>query len=241
MTREEFSSSFDTQLNSFAHTAQFGDVNAAVDVVLDEYEKSLFLTQAQEEEVLSLYSGKNAAGEGFEQTEELRRYLSPLIKEKELSPITTTNGKVLGLESDSTFFTLPKDLWFITFERAVITDGKCEGSTNLDVYPVRQDEYHKLKKNPFRGANNRRALRFDLSEGVVEIISKYSVTSYYVRYLRKLNPIVLTHFGDEVSIRGVSEPTDCELPDILHQRVLDRAVILALKSKGIRLDNNENR
>jgi hypothetical protein len=241
MRRNDFSNGFDTLLNSFAHSAQFGNANSQADIALDEYEKSLFLTQAQEEEVLSLYTGKNVNREAFEATEELRRYLSTLIKEAELSPITTSNGNFLGLESNSKFFTLPQDLWFITFERVIITDGKCEGSSSLDVYPVRQDEYHKIRKNPFRGANDRRALRLDLSEGNVEIISKYGVTSYYVRYLRKLKPIVLTNLDVDVSINGVSIATDCELPEILHQRILERAVTLALMTKGIRTNNNENR
>lgn len=241
MRRNDFSNGFDTLLNSFAHSAQFGNANSQADIALDEYEKSLFLTQAQEEEVLSLYTGKNVNREAFEATEELRRYLSTLIKEAELSPITTSNGNFLGLESNSKFFTLPQDLWFITFERVIITDGKCEDSSSLDVYPVRQDEYHKIRKNPFRGANDRRALRLDLSEGNVEIISKYGVTSYYVRYLRKLKPIVLINLDVDVSINGVSVATDCELPEILHQRILERAVTLALMTKGIRTNNNENR
>ena len=92
MRRNDFSNGFDTLLNSFAHSAQFGNANSQADIALDEYEKSLFLTQAQEEEVLSLYTGKNVNREAFEATEELRRYLSTLIKEAELSPITTSNG-----------------------------------------------------------------------------------------------------------------------------------------------------
>lgn len=238
MTREEFSNGFDILLDSYSKISSFGTNDG--DIRLNEHEKSVFLTQAQEQEVLSLYTGKNVDGESFEATEEVRRYLSPLVKEAELSPIETTNGKPLGIESNSKFFTLPENLWFITFERAIITDGKCEGSTNLDVYPVRQDEYHKLEKNPFRGANDRRALRLDLSEGNVEIISKYSVTSYYVRYLRRLKPIVLEDFDGEVSINGISQATDCELPDSLHLRILERAVMLALRSKGINTEN-ENR
>jgi hypothetical protein len=48
--------------------------------------------------------------------------------------------------------------------------------------------------------------------------------------------------GNEISINGISEATDCELPDILHQRILERAVMMALRSRGIRNDNNnENR
>ena len=247
MERIDFSHGFDTLLNSDALTGSFGEASNRRNIKLDEYEKSVFLTQAQEEEVLSLYTGKNAAGEGFEQTEEIRRYLSTLIKEEELPPLEASEAHddepavVLpkGMETYSKFFKLPTDLWFITYEAALITNDSCD--SKLDVYPVRQDEYHKLRKNPFRGANDRRALRLDLSEGNVEIISTKGVTSYYVRYLRKLNPIVLIDFGSEISVNGVSQATDCELPDFLHQRILERAVMLALRAKGVRLENNENR
>lgn len=233
MTREDFSNGFDTLLNSYAHNAQFGDDASKADVTLNEYEKSLFLTQAQETLVLGFYNGKNPDRESFEETEEMRRYLSFLIKEAELKPIETSNGKILGMESSSKFFTLPEDLWFITYERALLEGATCEAVANQEVYPVRQDEYHKLRKNPFRGVNQRRALRLDLSEGNVEIISKSGVTSYYVRYLRKLNPIVLINLDSDVSIEGIREATDCELPAILHQRILELAVSMALQSKGI--------
>ena len=236
MTREEFSSGFDVLLDSYSKISSFGTNNG--DIRLNEHEKSVFLTQAQEEETLSLYTGKNVAGEGFEKTEEVRRYLSTLIKEAELSAIETTNGKPLGMESNSKFFTLPEDLMFITYESVEISDGKCDDMTNLDVIPVRQDEYHKIKRNPFRGANDRRALRLDLSDGVIEIVAKFNVTSYYLRYLRKLRPIVLVNLGDEQSIEGVSTVSECELPEMLHQRILDRAVMLALQSRGYAKENN---
>ena len=233
MTREDFSNYFDTQLNSYAQTALYGNDVSKADLRVDEYEKSLFLTRAQEEVVLSLYSGKNPYNESFESTEEMRRYLAPLIEEVKLPPITNSSGIPIGMGSSSTFFTLPKDLWFITYESVEISDAKCESISTLDVYPVRQDEYHKIKRNPFRGANYRRALRLDLSEGNIEIICKYAITDYYVRYLHKLNPIILTDLSDGLEIDGKSEAMNCELPDILHQRILDRAVVLALQSKGI--------
>ena len=183
--------------------------------MFDEYEKSVFLTNAQEDVALGLYTGKNTYGESFEQTEELRRYLSNLINEVILDPITTSNGMPLGVDSKSKFFTLPDNLWFITYEAIAVEGGKCKQGFSMMVVPVRQDEYQRLKKNPFRGANDRRALRLDLSENNVEIVSKYPVTQYYVRYLRKLQPIVLADFtGEGVSINGVNTPTECELQEM---------------------------
>lgn len=240
MTREDFSNSFDTQLNSYAHTASFGDDTFKGDIRLDEYEKSLFLTKAQEELVLSLYNGRNSSLQGFEETEELRRYLSNLIEEKKISPIETSDGKPLGMESSSKFFTLPEDLWFITYESVIISDGKCENTTSMEVVPVRQDEYHRLKKNPFRGANDRRSLRLDLGDNNVEIVSKYKVTKYYIRYLRKVKPIILVNLSDGLEIQGESTATDCELHESLHERILEMAVMMALQSKGYNVSKNNN-
>ena len=53
MTCEEFSNAFDTLLNSYASKASFGDAASASSIQLDEYEKSVLLTQAQDEVVKS--------------------------------------------------------------------------------------------------------------------------------------------------------------------------------------------
>lgn len=239
MRLTDFSNGFDVLLNSYAAAAGFGSTDNPVSIELDEYEKSIFLSQAQESYVFSLYNGKNPYGEGFEATEEQRRYLSNIIKEARLDPISTSSGLPLGIDSSSKFFTLPEDLWFITYESADISDGKCEGSSSLAVYPVRQDEYQKIRKNPFRGANDRRALRLDLSDNIVEIVSSHEVTGYYLRYLRKLKPIVLSDLPDGLYINGENEATECELHDALHSRILETAVNMAIQSRGYARNNRE--
>lgn len=239
MRLQDFSTGMDTLLNSYAFQARFGSTDNPGTIELDEYEKSQLLTKSQEDTVIDLYSGRNPIGASFEQTEELRRYLANLVREAKLSPIETTAG-ILGIDSKSKFFTLPEDLWFITYESVDITDGKCESHTSLEVIPVRQDEYHRIKKNPFRGANGRRALRLDLSDGVIEIVGKYAVSEYYLRYLRKIKPIILTDLGSENSIRGISSATECELPESLHQMILERAVAAALQSRGYNTRNENN-
>ena len=236
MTIEEFSNSFDTLLNSYALTSNFGEETSKQTITLDEYEKSVLLTKAQEEIVLSLYNSKNPYGEAFEGTEELRRYLSNLITEKSLKPITNTSGTPLGLESKSKFFTLPEDLWFITLESVVIDNSKCDAETIMKVYPVKQDEYQAIRDNPFRGANDRRALRLDLSEGNVEIICKYMITIYYIRYIKKIPPIILEDLPNGLTIEGKSEASNCILHEALHQKILDRAVQLALQSRGYNIN-----
>lgn len=236
MTIDEFSNSFDTLLNSYALISNFGEETSKQTITLDEYEKSVLLTKAQEEIVLSLYNGKNPYGEAFEETEELRRYLSNLITEKSLKPITNTSGTPLGLESKSKFFTLPEDLWFITLESVVVDNSKCDAETIMKVYPVKQDEYQAIRDNPFRGANDRRALRLDLSEGNVEIICKYMIAIYYIRYIKKVPPIILEDLPNDLTIEGKSEASNCILHEALHQKILDKAVQLALQSRGYNIN-----
>ena len=241
MTISDFSTGFDTLLNSYAVAADFGKADNPTSIELDEYEKSQLLTKAQEDIVIDLYTGRNTIGASFEETEELRRYLANLVKASELDPITTTTNLPLGINSSSKFFTLPEDLWFITYESVTVSDSKCEAMSHLDVLPVRQDEYNKIKKNPFRGANDRRALRLDLSDGIVEIVSKLTVSKYYLRYLRKLEPIILIDLGTENSIRNKTAASNSELPESLHQMILERAVMMTLQSRGyVRNNSKEN-
>ncbi len=239
MNNKEFSEGFDTLVNSYRRFRGFDNQEAVDSIEFDEFEKSFFLTKAQEEVVLSLYTGKNAYNDSFESTEEIRRYLSDLIVEKELSPLKTSTYK--GVSSKSCFFHLPSSskVWFITYEAVKISNpDKCNDGDVLEVVPATQDEYHRIKKNPFRGPNGRRALRLDLPNDDIEVVCKYSVTKYYLRYLRKLEPIVLENLPNNLTIESVRVSTPCTLHSALHQRVLERAVALGLQSKGYRLNNN---
>lgn len=228
MTTEEFSNEFDTLLNSYSNVEVFGKTPNTVEV--DEYEKSVFLTNAQEEIVIDLYNGKNPFGDSFEKTEEIRRYLSDLIRTYTTS---TKEEGYTGLSNKSVFFKLPEDLWFITYEAVNLKDDElgCMDGEGISVIPVTQDEYHRIKKNPFRGPNERRAIRLDLSEKVVEIVSKYNIDTYLVRYLARPRPIILSKLPDNLSINGVSDKTECELNPVIHRAILERAVKLAIRSK----------
>lgn len=240
MDIEEMSNGFSTLVNSYHRFKDFDRQEILDSIEFDEYEKSLYLTKSQDDLVLALYTGKNTFGDTFEGTEEMRRHLSSVVKEARLEPIVTSNGMPLGMESSSKFFTLPDDLWFITYECAAIADTSCESLTNQDVLPVKQDEYHKIKRDPFRGANGRRVLRLDLADNVIELVSKTPVASYYIRYIKLLSPIILEDLPPGLTIRHKSERTPCELHEGLHEKILEHAVMLALQSKGYNT-KNENK
>lgn len=227
MSTEEFSIQFDILFNNIASNQAPG---------LNEFEKSVFLTKAQENVALGLYTGKNAYGESFEQTEELRKYLSNLLSEASLSPVEADveENFFLGMGKDSSIFQLPCDLWFITYEAVKISnDGNCNDGASISVVPVTQDKFQRTKNNPFRGVNVRRALRLDLNTNLVEVFCKYPITNYYIKYLRKLKPIILEDLTDGLSIDSYTEKAECELHESLHQKILDEAVRLALLSWGL--------
>lgn len=225
MTTEEFSNGFDTLINSYSSSEPFGLSQSPLS--FDEYEKSVFLTKAQEELVEGLYTGK-ALGDSFENTEQLRRYLADQVKTIELTCEPATNG----LSSKSVFAVLPKDLWFITYESVILNgDTPCLDGKEIQVVPVTQDEYHRIKGNPFRRPNSRRALRLDINESMVELISEESIRNYLVRYLSRPEPIILLDLPDELSINNVKTKTECKLNPGIHRMILDLAVNLAIRSR----------
>lgn len=230
MTTEEFSNEFDTLLNSYSVIAPLGIT--PTNISLDEYEKSLFLTKAQEELILEFYNGKNSFRDSFEKTEEIRRYLNKLIK-----TYTTSNKEedYVGLSSNSIFFKLPDDLWFITYESVKVTDDRlgCKDNRSIIVVPTTQDEYYRVSKNPFRNSNDKRALRLDVEDNTVEIVSEYNVSEYKIRYISKPEPIILIDLPDGLSINNISIKTECKLNPVVHRIILERAVELAIKSKSL--------
>ena len=225
MTNEEFSNEFDNLVNKNI-AKPFGVDSTPLE--FDEYEKSMFLTKAQESVVISLYRG-TLTGDSFEKTEELRRYLNELIK-----TYTTTNKvENEGLTDNSYFFDIPDDVWFITYESAVSQDKRlgCAKGTVMEVVPTAQDNLYKTSRDPFRGPNKRRVLRLDVEGKVVELISKFDIDKYQIRYLAKPEPIILIDLPEDLSINGLTKKTECILNPAIHRTILETAVNLAIKSR----------
>ena len=233
MTLEEFSNGFDQLVNSYKRFKDFDKQEALDSIEFDEFEKSFFLTKAQEELVVNFYNGKNPYGDSFESTEELRRYLDNLVVTKVYSASEQVSGT--GVSASSVFYKLPDRLAFITMEQVIYDDEAlgCYNGSTANVYPVTQDEYSRVRNNPFRGPTKYKVLRLDAGESVVELVSKYKIKEYLVRYMAKPEPIILEDLPNDLTIEGVSSETECKLNEILHHTILERAVQIGLQSKGI--------
>lgn len=216
MTTQEFSTEFDILYNNIsANTAAPG---------VNEYEKSVFLTQAQEALVLSIYNGQFNE-DSFESTEEVSDYINTLVRQSKITDTIKGNG----ISENSVFYKLPTDLWFITYESVILRDESlgCKNGQEVIVKPVTQDRYYSISKNPFRRANDRRVLRL-LYEDKIELISKYKIESYLVRYLSKPEPIILEDLSSYgVTINGKTKITECKLNPVVHRLILNKAVQLA--------------
>ena len=235
MTTVDFNIEFDLLYNNALS-------NSAPEINI--YEKSLFLTQAQEEIIKESYDNKNKK-DFFESSEAIRRRLEELCITKVSSYNSGLNASLAALKisNNSKFFKVEDDVWYITYER-------CATSTRqLYIVPTALDQYSMLEDNPFKKPNKDRAWRFNLAntistDKIVEIVSDQTLTTYLYRYLREPAPIILDDLdtvfpGQDLSINGINTKTECALNSEVHRIILKRAVELATVAyKDNTLQNN---
>lgn len=250
MTAREMSDRIDVLLNSYLIQHAFGNPQGDLDITLNEYEKSLYLTNAQYEIIKSYYAGKPTffnTGEAFETNEEVRRILNKLLKTVTYTSLSTSskntnqNGNDIVLisnEFNDSFYTIPNDVWYIVYEDVIlIDDGSDEVPCNtfpaIEVLPVKHDELRKFLSNPFKRPNHRKVFRLDMDNNSVELVSSYPIDTYKIRYVSKPNPIITADLPDDVSIEGVNTYTDCLLNTVIHDLIVNVAVQLAINTKRL--------
>ena len=222
MNVQELSNLFDTLLQPYITKDNFGKQNT---LAFDEYEKSIFLTKAQEQIVLELY-------QELEQSEEVRKYLSNLIKTDNYAPVGEQDETLINNNFKSYKVEISNDILFMIYEQCTLSDeNNCINNKIVSVVPTIHDDLDKVLKNPFKSPNSRKIIRLDF-DNKIELISKYNITNYKVRYLKKPNPIILVALEDNLSINnGDTKVSNGETNPILHERIVQRAVQLAVQSK----------
>ena len=222
MNVQEFSNSFDTLLQPYIAKESFSEQN---NLAFDEYEKSIFLTKAQEQIVLELY-------QELEQSEEVRKYLSNLIKTDNYVPVGEQDETLINNNFKSYKVEINNDILFMIYEQCTLSDeNNCINNKIVSVVPTIHDDLDKVLKNPFKSPNSRKVIRLDF-DNKIELISKYNISNYKIRYLKKPNPIILVELEDNLSINnGDTKVSNGETNPILHERIVQRAVQLAVQSK----------
>ena len=226
MNLTEFNDRFDIRYDSIAGKSAPN---------IDLYEKSVYLTLAQQEIVKNRYNpNSNIKQKGFEGSEKRRVDLKELIRDYKTNQFFVNNNVI---NDNSKFVTIPEDSFLIISEKA---KGKYKGcSSILEVLPKTHDEYIVEIRNPFKNPNYRRIWRMDFSkqnaQKTLELITHpdLELEEYQMRYIKHPKPIILVDLNEEypnesLSIDGYTEMSECELDSSIHSEILNRAVELAM-------------
>ena len=222
MTNQEFSNQFDVLYNNIMSNQAPG---------LDEYEKSVFLTKAQNEIVLSYFNPKgNKYSEGFDGNE--RRQIDFSMLTQVANETTFAAAKYDPRTAGVKSVAMPENVLVFINETLTVTRGT--STVYLSVVPISYIEYSRQMSKPFKRPTHYQAWRLinststpsthcDLIAGPDDTLTKYTA-----RYIKRPAPIVLIDLDDEgLSIDGVDEATECELDPIIHEDILQRAVEMA--------------
>jgi hypothetical protein len=319
MTNQEFSDTFTTMLNSYNTQANFGEQASKREIVLDEYEKSVLLTQAQDIIVKSYFDNTlNQQGQGFDDSTRRQMDFSSLIKVAELRPFSTntygenrndtevpstmTQGTItmvptgVGVESvdaavqtfddRGVIYQLPRkvimgkdsngmydgkqtilrdttDVLFILNERLIVKKVTHVTSNTADqwntkdyvIVPINYKEYDREMSKPYAQPLKKQAWRlfqnsavgFDINS---ELIPRWNIKEhhesstasvdtvgdisfiYKIRYVKRPRPIILEDLPNDLEIDGETNESSCELNPIIHMDILNKAVELALATRG---------
>lgn len=216
MNAAEFSDEFDVLYNNIMSNNAPG---------LNEYEKSVFLTKAQNEIIKNYFNPKgNKYEEGFDDTQKRQIDFSNLE--------TVVSSSLINIPLSGNFFSnfnnvycvsLPKNIFFITNEVVDVIKKNTTGTfKRLQVIPLKFDEYTRLSSKPYKQPLKNQAWRLNmqvlnLDKGVIKEGHRTAViivghnyikndsSIYFIRYIRKPYPIILEDLGNN-TIDGKSKP-----------------------------------
>lgn len=228
MTNAEFSSQFDILYDNITSGKAPG---------LNEYEKSVLLTKAQDQLLKNYFNPKgNKYQEGHSDSQKRTIDFSNVIK--------SSNGidgiKGIGTTYRNTMvYTRPAD---ILLPRTFILRSETN-SKELQVVPVTEEELTRLFSKPYKEPYKGQAYKIENSTDnpVYEIIvGKACIDDdykLYIRYVKVPRPILLIDLdkfelewgleSNTLTLNGLRTESTCELDPAVHNEILDRAVNLA--------------
>lgn len=241
MNAHEFSNQFDVLYNNITSNQAPG---------LNEYEKSVFLTKAQDEIIKNYFNPKaNKVQDGFDSTAKRQTDFSMLLATYELDiPNIWFNDTSLDRKVDprAVNFDLPHDL-FLAINESILD----KSNTRIrQVIPLSFSEYTRLMSKPYKEPLKYQAWRLiaNVSEfagtttslilnSVDRARAKTEGVTYILRYVKTPIPIILENleeaYGENLTINGYTggeqeyENNCCELHPAIHEEILQRAVELA--------------
>lgn len=243
MTAQEFDYQFDVLYNNITSNQAPG---------LDSYEKSVFLTKAQDEIIKNYFLRQsNPKQAGFDNNQKRQADFSNIII---VAQATNPIAAKYAFQSNAKNFTLPttNKILLILNEKVGLSNDR-----NLVVKSVALDEYDRLVTKPFKYPTKNQAWRLITSPGTVDIVvgPNDTISNYTIRYVKKPHPIIVDVLETGLTVDGytfvntttpnppvsnvVYKDKPCELDEILHEEILQRAVELAKISWANGNDNTQ--
>lgn len=237
MTGQEMSNEFDVLYNNITSNQAPG---------LNDYEKSLFLTKAQDEIVKAYFdplSNKIGAGVDGNRVGGERRQVdfSSILQLEELNTFgwvyKDSDAMYLYPSSDGReVMVLPDDMMmllnnFITVKRTISEDNTKE--VHLSALTITYADLQTMMMKPYKRPHQYQAWVINNdqeSSHCIEVIvgPKDEIMTVMIRYVKKPSPIIISSLeGEDVSIEGETNAMDCRLDPILHEEIVQRAVELA--------------
>jgi len=189
------------------------------------YDVAMFLNASQNDLVEGFYSSRiNPGSRYFEMDERSRAMLALLIESTTIDSFDSADS---ALHDNAVFVDLPANFLYALEESCGIAYTDCNSdaaTTTSRVLPIRHDEYRMNINNVYKKPWRKLVWRMDFGDSggkkKHELIYGTGITiqNYKLRYLR--SPVAIN------IVTGV----DCELHDILHEEVVDRAIALAVRA-----------
>lgn len=230
----DFSLQFDVLYNNITSNRAPG---------LNEYEKSVFLTKAQNELVKNYFLPQsNLKQAGFDDNRRRQADFSNLIENISLVPSSGSTDSKIDKRSNSLLFELVNGgspLRVVAIVNESFTSTKNDETKLYTVVPMSLVEYSRAMKKPYNEPYKGQVWRLITKAGLAN--STYTTTIEIVRRTVDIEDgatlrynLTYVRFPEEIKlystnpITGDTVPTQpCELDESLHEEVLQRAVELA--------------
>lgn len=226
MTTKEFDLEFDVL---------YDNVTSGKAPGLNAYEKSLFLTKAQDQILKNYFNPLgNKYQEGYSDSVKRTVDFSNIMKSVSISGRIGVNTTY----KNTMIYDQPDDIFLPVSFNLRNADGK-----ELQVRHVKEDELTRLFSKPYKEPFKGQAYKIDNSTTTKTyeiIVGRAGINDDYilhVRYIRVPSPIILTDFEEYervlgiedgyLILRGLRTVSECELDPLIHDEILDRAVNLA--------------
>ena len=222
MTTTEFSREFDIRFNF---------INSNLAFSVNGYEKSVYLTRAQEEIVSNYFNAKgNKYGEGFDMSEKRHIDFSSITDTKSIS---IKHSTIISYMNNGLVFEIPDDVLYVINEKFnyLKSDGV---AVKTSVSHLGYKAAQVVMTKPYQSPPSRQSwsiVRGNATGGhlIVEVIPKANIDitkvfSYSVRYIKRPTPIIVETLIAGQSVNGISAITECILPSEIHDEVLARAI-----------------